>query len=98
MITVVGAVLVVAAIVASVLASSPGSLPSLTYSQFLSDVAAHKVKTVDLAPPAGGTSSGTLTNGTSFTVVIPPQAGQSLLTFLHVNGVQVTGASSGRWA
>jgi hypothetical protein len=34
-----------------------------------------------------GTSSGTLVNGTSYTVVIPPQAEQSLvLTDLHANG------------
>jgi hypothetical protein len=40
-ITLAGAALVAAAIVAFVLASSPGSPPTLTYSQFLSDVAAH---------------------------------------------------------
>jgi len=93
-ITLAGAVLVVAAIVAFVLASSPGSPPTLTYFQFLSDVSAHQVKTVDLAPSAGGTSSGTLTNGRSYTVVIPPQAGQSLLNDLLANGVEVSGASS----
>jgi ATP-dependent Zn protease len=42
---------------------------SLTYSQFLHDVSAHQVKTVQLASTPGGTSSGTLTNGKSFTVV-----------------------------
>ena len=55
---------------------------SLTYSQFLSDVSAHQVKTIDIAATAGGTSSGTLTNGKSYTVVVPPQAGQELLTTL----------------
>src|ERR1700744_845118 len=44
---------------------------SLTYSQFLTDVSAHKVKTVTIAQP-GGTSPGTLTSGTDYTVVIPP--------------------------
>jgi cell division protease FtsH len=42
---------------------------SLSYSWFLTDVAAHKVKTVTVAQ-AGGTSSGTLTGGTDYTVVI----------------------------
>src|SRR5215470_11843001 len=65
---------------------------SITYSKFLSDVSAHQVKTVELASTQGGTSSGTLANGTSFTVVIPPQAGQQLLTELHQNNVQVSSA------
>jgi cell division protease FtsH len=67
---------------------------TLTYSEFLSDVSKHTVKTVELAPNAGGTSSGMLTNGTSYTVVIPPQAGESLLTDLQSEGVQITGATS----
>jgi cell division protease FtsH len=66
---------------------------SLTYSQFLDDVSAHKVKTVDIAP-AGSTSTGTLTNGTDYTVVIPPQAGESLLTELDSNGVTVSAQTS----
>ncbi|MBV9381964.1 MAG: ATP-dependent metallopeptidase FtsH/Yme1/Tma family protein, partial [Streptosporangiaceae bacterium] len=66
---------------------------NLTYTQFLSDVSAHKIKTVDLAAP-GGTSSGTLTDGTSYTVVIPQQAGQQLLNDLQSNGVQMTASSS----
>ena len=65
---------------------------SLTYSQFLSDVSAHKVKTITI-PQAGGTSTGTLTNGTNYTVVIPPQAGQALLTDLEAGGVQVTSSA-----
>jgi cell division protease FtsH len=68
---------------------------SLTYSQFLSDVSAHQVKTVQLASTPGGTSSGTLTNGKKFTVVIPPQAGQELLTELQNNNVTVSSAPSG---
>ena len=52
------------------------SSTTLTYSQFTSDVAAHKVKTVTIAQP-GGTSSGTLKDGTNYTVVVPAQAGQS---------------------
>jgi cell division protease FtsH len=68
---------------------------SLSYSQFLSDVSAHQVKTVQLASTSGGTSSGTLTNGTSFTVVVPPQAGQVLLTQLQQNNVQISSTPSG---
>src|SRR6201996_5288628 len=68
---------------------------SLTYSQFLDDVAAHQVKTVQLSSTPGGTSSGTLTNGKNFTAVIPPQAGQELLTELENNNVTVSSAPSG---
>jgi cell division protease FtsH len=66
---------------------------SLNYTQFHSDVLAGKVKTVDLAA-SGGTSSGTLKDGTNYTVVIPTLAGQSLLTDLGNNGVQVTQSST----
>jgi cell division protease FtsH len=66
---------------------------TLTYSGFLSDVSAHKVKTVEIAQ-SGGTSSGTLTNGTNYTVVIPPQAGQTLLSDLQTGNVQITAATS----
>ena len=66
---------------------------TLSYSQFLSDVTKHAVKTVTIAQ-SGGTSSGTLTSGTNYTVVIPPQAGQPLLDELQSNGVQITSSSS----
>jgi cell division protease FtsH len=66
---------------------------TLTYSQFLTDVSKHAVKTVTIAQ-SGGTSSGTLTNGTNYTVVIPPQASQSLLDDLHSNNVQITSSTS----
>jgi len=69
------------------------SQTSLTYTQFQSDVSSHKVKTVQIAQP-GGTSTGTLTNGTNYTVVIPPQAGQTLLNDLQSGGVQVTASTS----
>src|SRR3984893_14567689 len=68
---------------------------SLSYSQFLSDVTQHQVKTVQLASTPGGTSTGTLTSGKTFTVVIPPQAGQNLLTELQSAGVQISSAPSG---
>jgi cell division protease FtsH len=66
---------------------------SLTYSQFLTDVTKHAVKTVTIAQ-SGGTSSGTLTNGTDYTVVIPPQASQALLDELQTNNVQITSSTS----
>jgi cell division protease FtsH len=66
---------------------------TLNYSQFLSDVSAHKVKTVTLNPDH--TASGTLANGASYTTVIPPQAGAELLNQLSANHVQITATSSG---
>jgi cell division protease FtsH len=69
---------------------------NLTYSQFLSDVAANQVKTVQIAGTAGGTSTGTLTNGKNFTVVIPPQAGQNLLTTLQSSKVTISAAPTGQ--
>jgi len=66
---------------------------SLSYSQFLSDVSARKVKTVTIEQ-TGATSSGTLTDGTSYTVVVPPQAGQQLLNELQSGGVGITGSTS----
>ncbi len=66
---------------------------TLSYTQFLSDVTKHAVKTVTIAQP-GGTSSGTLTNGTNYTVVIPPQASQALLDDLQAGGVEITSSTS----
>jgi cell division protease FtsH len=66
---------------------------SLTYSQWLTDVTKHTVKTVTIAQ-SGGTSSGTLTNNTNYTVVIPPQASQAMLDELQANGVQITGSTT----
>jgi cell division protease FtsH len=67
---------------------------TLTYTQFLNDVTAHKVATITTSPTAGGTSTGTLTNGTDYTVVFPIQAGQPALDTIIANGVKVTGGSS----
>jgi cell division protease FtsH len=66
---------------------------TLTYSQFLTDVGKGTVKTITLAQP-GGTSSGTLADKTNYTVVIPPQAGQTLLDTLQSKGVQTTASTS----
>ncbi|MGH3284214.1 MAG: ATP-dependent zinc metalloprotease FtsH [Streptosporangiaceae bacterium] len=69
---------------------------SLTYSQFLSDVSSHQVKSLQLSGSVGGTSTGTLKNGTSFTVVIPPQAGQDVLNTLTKDIPSVSTAPSGQ--
>ncbi|MGO8890669.1 MAG: ATP-dependent zinc metalloprotease FtsH [Streptosporangiaceae bacterium] len=69
---------------------------SLSYSQFLTDVSAHQVKTIDISSTQGGTSSGTLTDGKTYTVVIPPQAGPELLTTLQNDNVQISSAPSGQ--
>jgi len=71
--------------------SSPAKL---NYTQFLSDVSAHQVKTISLAQ-SGQTSTGTLTNGKDFTTIIPSQAGSSLLSQLETAHVQVTAAATG---
>jgi cell division protease FtsH len=71
---------------------------TLTYSQFLSDVSAHKVKTVTIASSStsNATATGTLTNGHDYTTVIPVQlAGPSLQSKLQAGGVQITAAEPG---
>ncbi|HLK76401.1 MAG TPA: ATP-dependent zinc metalloprotease FtsH [Streptosporangiaceae bacterium] len=68
---------------------------SLTYSQFLSDVHQHQVKSFQISGSVGGTSTGTLKNGTSFTVVIPPQASQQSLDNLTSNIPSVSTAPAG---
>ena len=66
---------------------------TLTYSAFMNDVSAHKVKTVSLE--TSGSASGTLSSGGSYTTVIPPQAGESFLAQLQKDDVQITASSSG---
>ncbi len=66
---------------------------TLTYSQFHADVAAHKVATITTASTAGGTSTGTLTDGTKYSVVFPAQ-GALGADQLVAEGVKVTGGSS----
>ena len=86
-------------VVLSVRTSTTPTTTTLTYSQFLSDVAAHKITTVDLAP--GGTATGTLKGGNQYTTVIPAQAGSALLSDLQTHGVaiQATAPSRGSgWA
>jgi cell division protease FtsH len=74
---------------------------SLSYSQFIADVGAHKVKTVDFGNGASGsntTATGTLTNGKSYTTVIPGQPTTALSQQLTADGVKsvtATAPSSG---
>jgi cell division protease FtsH len=65
----------------------------LTYSQFLSRVTSHQVKTVTLN--SNGPASGTLTDGKTYTTVIPSQAGQQFLNDLQANNVEITATTPG---
>ena len=69
-------------------ATAPRTQVTLNYSQFLSDVSAHRVKTVTIA--TNGSATGTLTSGGAYATVVPPQAGQALLDELQHDGVQIT--------
>jgi len=66
---------------------------TLNYSEFLHDVSGHKIKNVTIT--TGGSASGTLKDGKSYSTAIPPQAGQSLLDQLQKSGVQITADTSG---
>ena len=66
---------------------------TLSYSQFLSDVSRHRVKTVTINP--SGAASGTLKSGSTYTTAIPPQAGQAFLSDLQSNGVEITSTTTG---
>jgi cell division protease FtsH len=66
----------------------------VTYSQFLSDVGAHQVKTVNIQ--SNGQATGTLTNGHDFTTVIPVQlAGSGLLDRLEAAKVSIVATPPG---
>jgi cell division protease FtsH len=67
---------------------------TLTYSQFLSDLSGHQIKTITLGP-SGQASTGMLTDGKNYTTVIPAQAGAGLLNQLQAAHVQVTAATTG---
>ena len=70
------------------------SAVSLNYTQFLSKVSAHQVKTASIGSD-GRTTAGTLSNGTTYTTVIPQQAGSALLDQLQAAKVQITAAPPG---
>ena len=86
-----------AALVLFLLLPRLGSPPvNLTYSTFVSDVNAHKVKTFTLDNSTGSTApaTGTLKNGTDYTTVIPlPFAGTPLESTLQKAGVQIEAAA-----
>jgi cell division protease FtsH len=68
---------------------------SLTYSQFLQDVQAHKISTVTIEPSTGS-ATGNLTGGQPYTTVIPVQlAGPSLLSDLEAAKVTITATTPG---
>jgi cell division protease FtsH len=69
---------------------------SLSYSQFIADASAHKVKTVNFGNGSSGSNTvatGTLTNGTSYTTVIPGGASTALSQQLSADGVKTVTAS-----
>jgi cell division protease FtsH len=66
---------------------------NLTYTQFLSDVSANKVKTVTLGSDGG--ASGELADGKTYSTVIPRQAGQELLSTLQSENVAITAETAG---
>ncbi len=74
-------------VVLSARTSTTPATKSLTYSQFLSDVAGQKISTVDLA--SDGTATGALKGGNQYTTVIPVQADSSLLSELQSHGVAI---------
>src|SRR5260370_21743430 len=64
---------------------------SLSYSQFIADASAHKIKTVTFGNGASGsntTATGDLTSGKSYTTVIPGQPTPALSAQLTADGVQ----------
>ncbi len=86
-------VMVVLVVAFIVLPATQGrGVTTLTYSQFLSDVTAHKIKTVDIQ--TDGDATGSLADGTDYATVIPPQAGEEFLHQLQEGGVEITADSS----
>src|SRR5580692_7340041 len=61
------------------------SSTNLTFTQFQNDLTAKTVKTVNI-PQGTGTASGTLKNGTNFTVTLPSPQPDSLATELTASG------------
>jgi cell division protease FtsH len=66
---------------------------SINYSQLLQDVSDHKVKTITIN--SNGSAQGSLTDGSNFTTMIPPQAGESFLSSLQSAGVQISAKKTG---
>jgi len=69
---------------------------SLSYSQFIADASAHKIKTVNFGNGSSGSNTvatGQLTNGTSYSTVIPGGASTALSQQLSADGVKTVTAS-----
>jgi len=65
------------------------SSTNLTFTQFQNDLTAKTVKTVNI-PQGTGTATGTLKNGTNFTVTLPSPQPPSLSTELTASGAATT--------
>ncbi len=74
-------------------ATTPGEHETLNYSQFLANVSAGHVETVTIG--ANGQATGKLSNGRTYSTVIPAQAGQDFLTKLEASDVQITATVPG---
>jgi cell division protease FtsH len=72
---------------------------TLSYSQFISDASAHKIKDVTFGSAAAGSNTpatGTLTSGQAYTTVIPGNPTPALSAQLTADGVQkITAAQQG---
>ena len=77
-----------------VLPAVHSSQVTLNYTQFLSKVSAHQVKTASIGSD-GHTTKGTLSDDTTYTTVIPQQAGPPLLGRLEAAKVQITASPPG---
>jgi cell division protease FtsH len=78
----------------------PTSASQLTFSQFQSDVTAHKIKSVDIPSPSSAganiTVTGTLKSGKDFTTVTPPiEQGSPLANSLRAAGVSTSYSAPG---
>ena len=72
----------------------------LSYSQFIGNVSAHKIKTVDIPSPSSAganiTLTGTLSNGKQFQAVTPPVTpGSTVANDLQANHVAISYESAG---
>ena len=76
-------------------ATRVGTTVTLNYTQFLDDVNANHVKTVTIND-SNGEASGSLTNGTSYTVVTPTNPGDpTMYPDLERHKVQITNSAPG---
>jgi len=79
-------------VLAPVLASQ-GRTQEMTYSQFLTALDGHHVRTVTLR--SDGPTTGTTDDGRPFTTVIPGQAGAALLERVAASGAQISAIAPG---